>query len=105
MANAGAFNLRQIILGTFDQRIHTTGQADTTDIFKQTYMDILGLETVPGTNMPANFGHMVGYDSQYYGYLVSVTVSIIISRYQKHIYANKRLFGSIENCESYNSER
>ena len=71
MANAGAFNLRQIILGTFDQRIHTTGQADTTDIFSQTYMEILGIETIPGTNMPANFGHMVGYDSQYYGYLVS----------------------------------
>ena len=71
MANAGAFNLRQIILGTFDQRIHTTGQADTTDIFSQTYMEILGIETISGTNMPANFGHMVGYDSQYYGYLVS----------------------------------
>ena len=74
MANAGAFNLRQIILGTFDQRIHTTGQADTTDIFSQTYMEILGIETIPGTNMPANFGHMVGYDSQYYGYLVSLLV-------------------------------
>merc|ERR1711934_698164 len=29
IANAGAFNLRQIILGTFDQRIHTTGKVDT----------------------------------------------------------------------------
>ena len=28
-ANAGGFNLRQIILGTFDQRIHNTGKADT----------------------------------------------------------------------------
>ena len=28
-ANAGGFNLRQIILGTFDQRIHNTGAADT----------------------------------------------------------------------------
>ena len=71
LANAGAFNLRQIILGTFDHKIHTTGQADTMDIFNKTYKEILGIETVPGTNMPANFGHMVGYDAQYYGYLVS----------------------------------
>ena len=76
-ANAGAFNLRQIILGTFDQRIHTTGQADTMDIFNKTYKEILGIETVPGTNMPANFGHMVGYDSQYYGYMVSFKISHI----------------------------
>ncbi len=71
VANAGAFNLRQIILSTFDQRIHTTGQADTTQVFADTYKEILGIDTVPGTNMPANFGHMAGgYDAQYYGYLV-----------------------------------
>ena len=84
MANAGAFNLRQIILGTFDQRIHTTGQADTTDIFSQTYMEILGIETIPGTNMPANFGHMVGYDSQYYGYLVSILVVFLHKNHVIH---------------------
>ena len=32
-ANAGGFNLRQIILGTFDQRIHNTGAADTQRLF------------------------------------------------------------------------
>ena len=70
-ANAGAFNLRQVILGTFDQRIHTTGKADTTKVFSETYKEILGIETPAGTNMPANFGHMAGgYDAQYYGYLV-----------------------------------
>ena len=71
-ANAGAFNLRQIILGTFDQKIHTTGEADTAEIFSSTYREILGIETPPGTNMPANFRHVGGgYDAQYYGYLVS----------------------------------
>ena len=70
-ANAGAFNLRQVILGTFDQRIHTTGKADTTKVFSDTYKEILGVETPAGTNMPANFGHMAGgYDAQYYGYMV-----------------------------------
>ena len=35
-----------------------TGQADTMDIFSQTYMEILDIETIPGTN-----------DLQYYSYL------------------------------------
>ena len=71
-ANAGAFNLRQVILGTFDQRIHTTNKADTAKVFADTYDEILGIQIPEGTNMPANFGHMAGgYDAQYYGYLVS----------------------------------
>ena len=74
-ANAGAVNLRQIILGTFDQRIHTTKKADTSQVFAETYQEILGIETPLGTNMPANFGHMAGgYDAQYYGYLVSFDI-------------------------------
>ena len=78
-ANAGAFNLRQVILGTFDQRIHTTGKADTTKVFSDTYKEILGVETPAGTNMPANFGHMAGgYDAQYYGYLVSYFLFYVI---------------------------
>ena len=85
-ANAGAFNLRQVILGTFDQRIHTTGKADTTQVFAETYKEILGIETPDGTNMPANFGHMAGgYDAQYYGYLVSkkhFTFSLTLSSFQ-----------------------
>ena len=71
-ANAGGFNLRQIILSTFDQAIHTRGEADTKALFTQTYKDIMGIEPIPNTNMPANFGHLAGgYDAQYYGYLVS----------------------------------
>jgi len=70
-ANAGSFNLRQIILGTFDQRIHTRGSADTAKIFAETYSEILGVDTIPQTNMSASFGHMCGYDAQYYGYMWS----------------------------------
>ena len=70
-ANAGGFNLRQIILATFDQKIHTRASADTQKLFSEIYEEIIGLKTIPDTNMPANWGHMVGYDSQYYGYLVS----------------------------------
>ena len=69
-ANAGAFNLRQIILGTFDQAIHTRGSADTAKVFEDTYKDILGISTIEGTNMTSAWGHMCGYDAQYYGYMV-----------------------------------
>lgn len=74
-ANAGGFNLRQIILGTFDQTIHTRGEADTKALFTQTYKNIMDIEPIPNTNMPANFGHLAGgYDAQYYGYLVSFSL-------------------------------
>ena len=75
-ANAGGFNLRQIILGTFDQRIHTRGEADTQQMFADTYEEIIGFRPIDGTNMPASWGHMVGYDAQYYGYLVICVIFI-----------------------------
>ena len=69
-ANAGAFNLRQIILGTFDQRVHSQSSADTAKVFSDIYSEILGIPAIPGTNMTASWGHMCGYDAQYYGYMV-----------------------------------
>ena len=77
VANAGAFNLRQIILATFDQRIHTRAKANTKEIFHNTYNEILGINPIANTNMPASFGHMAGgYDAQYYGYLWSEVYSM-----------------------------
>ena len=56
------------------QTIHTRGEADTETLFRETYNRILGIEPIKDTNMPASWGHMVGYDAQYYGYLVSIKV-------------------------------
>lgn len=72
IANAGAFNLRQIVLATFDQTIHTQPEADTAKVMSEMSEKILGIPSTPGTNMAAAFGHMAGgYDAQYYGYLWS----------------------------------
>jgi len=75
-ANSGAFNLRQIYLATFDQRLHSSGdKVSIADLAADTYKEFLGVDTIPGTNFAATFGHLVGYDAQYYGYMWSEVYS------------------------------
>merc|ERR1712241_1310949 len=75
-ANAGGFNLRQVFLATFDQRLHTMNTApDTAQLVRDIYEEIVGIDTIPDTNFAAIFGHLVGYDAQYYGYLWSEVYS------------------------------
>ena len=62
------------------------GKADTAKVFADTYKEIIGIDTIANTNMPANFGHMVGYDAQYYGYLVSTFNSLIDSSFGSVLY-------------------
>ncbi|WP_348241909.1 M3 family metallopeptidase, partial [Salmonella enterica] len=57
-ANTGVFNLRQILLATFDQTIHTQAKANTAEIFSKLSSEILRISSTPGTNMPASFGHL-----------------------------------------------
>ncbi|XP_071496842.1 thimet oligopeptidase-like [Diadema antillarum] len=85
-ANAGVFNLRQILLGTFDQTIHTQDKADTQTVYSKLSNSILGIPASPGTNMCAAFAHLAdGYDAQYYGYLWSEVYSMdmFCSRFKK----------------------
>ena len=71
-ANAGILNMRQIVLGSFDQAIHTAPKADTAAELARISAQLLKVPVTPGTNMAANFGHLAGgYDAQYYGYMWS----------------------------------
>mmetsp|Transcript_18920 Transcript_18920/g.40817 ORF Transcript_18920/g.40817 Transcript_18920/m.40817 type:complete len:718 (-) Transcript_18920:432-2585(-) len=75
-ANAGILNMRQIVLATFDQRIHSVGEADTAAVLAEVTAELMRIPATPGTNMAASFGHMGGgYDAQYYGYMWSEVYS------------------------------
>jgi thimet oligopeptidase len=87
LANCGILNKRQLLLGTFDQRIHSSGASvNTADVLATTTRELTGLEMTPGTNMSASFGHLAGgYDAQYYGYMWSEVYSadMFESRFKK----------------------
>lgn len=78
-ANTGLLNKRQLVFGLFDQRIHgikAKEKIDTAAIVEELQSSIMGVPATPGTNFAASFGHMVGYDSQYYGYMWSEVFSV-----------------------------
>merc|ERR1712146_215794 len=69
-ANAGLLNMMQIVLGKFDQAIHSVKEADTAAMLSEIQNKLMKVLTTEGTNMAASFGHLAGgYDAQYYGYM------------------------------------
>merc|ERR550517_1596469 len=99
-ANAGAVNLRQIYLASFDQELHTSDKGDTVNVGSRLYKEILGIDTIPGTNFAARFGHLVGYDAQYYGYMWSEVFSedMFASRFNKEGVLNPATGKDYRNC-------
>jgi len=88
--NSGMFNMRQVVLATFDQTIHTRAKVDTAALLSEITEKYMTLPTTPGTNMAASFGHIAGgYDAQYYGYLWSEVYSadMFASRFESDIFS------------------
>ena len=72
-ANEGIGAQRQIAFALFDQLLHSGKIEPTPDAITKLYFDtysrVTGFTPTQGTCMPASFGHLCGYDAQYYGYL------------------------------------
>lgn len=64
----------QIYYGLVDQRYHTApgGEVDTTKVGVESLGELELYKGVPETYYQASFGHLVGYDAAYYGYLWSL---------------------------------
>jgi Zn-dependent oligopeptidase len=64
---------KQLTYALTDMALHGSAyNSDPAQIYNQIFEEMLGLNTIPNTNMIASFGHIFGgYDAGYYGYLWS----------------------------------
>lgn len=76
----------QLFLGALDQSYHTdpSGVIDSTALGQQAYEKMTLYKSVPGTYFQAAFGHLVGYEGAYYGYLWAlVYAQDLFTRFEK----------------------
>lgn len=71
LANTGLTNLRQLHFGSVDQLYHGIPPADTTKAYARLMKDIFLIPMSEGVHPEASFGHLMGYDAGYYGYMWS----------------------------------
>lgn len=88
----GIFNARQISYGLLDMAIHSNSiPGDTWEYYNDLTKDLFGWNISKKVNMLANWGHMFGYDSSYYGYLWSKVFSIDLFSFFKDKELDKQL--------------
>jgi len=84
--------VRQLIFALFDIKLHTENTKDTAVMYAKLikkYTDVV----LPKTQIfPAGFGHMMGYDAGYYGYMWSKVFAVdMFSRFKRAGLLNKKV--------------
>lgn len=69
--NSGLYHLRQVLFGAVDQLYHTDPPKDTTKAYAYLMKEVSLIPMSEGSHPEASFGHLMGYDASYYGYLWS----------------------------------
>lgn len=90
----GHFYMRQLIFGLFDLKIHTEDVEDVCAEFNHIHKAHMGIEAPKDNIFPAGFGHLMGYDAGYYGYLWSkVFADDMFTRFEKEGMLNPKTGG------------
>ena len=81
--DSGLFNLRQLNFASIDQLYHTAPPSDTTAAYAKVMKEVFLIPMSEGAHPQASFGHLMGYDSGYYGYMWSkVYAQDMFSRFE-----------------------
>lgn len=94
----GIFNATQLSYGLLDQSIHSANIPENPWAFHNDLIkEFFGWELPKNVYMLANWSHMYGYDSLYYGYLWSKVYSIDLFSFFKSNPMNKELGMKLRN--------
>ena len=83
--------MRQLVLAMFDLILHTKNIKNSSKLYNDLVKEYVGV-TFPKENIfPAGFGHLMGYDAGYYGYMWSkVFASDMFTKFQKNGLLDKK---------------
>lgn len=70
-ADSGLVHLRQLLFGSVDQLYHGWPPSNTTAAYARLAKEVSMIPMSDGVHPEASFGHLMGYDAGYYGYLWS----------------------------------
>ena len=93
----GVFNARQLSFCFLDMKLHSNDPVlgtFYTDLMKKLFK----YDISPKINMTANWGHLFGYDSLYYGYLWSKVYAIDLFSFFKNNELNQDLGQKLRKC-------
>jgi thimet oligopeptidase len=78
------FVMRQLVFALYDLIIHTDQTVDSVSLYKDLVLKNLGHSPSPEQIFPAGFGHLMGYDAGYYGYMWSKVYAVdMFSRFKQ----------------------
>ncbi len=86
----GIFNARQISYCFLDMKLHSNDYV-VGSFYNDLIKDLFKYNISPKINMTANWGHLYGYDSLYYGYLWSKVYAIDLFSFFKNNELNQEL--------------